>query len=382
MNMRRDNYIIICTTALLAALSSCSKSTVGGIDDTVVMPVTLGTNVGAVEVSKAEGASGALDGWNSNQVYVYGIETSTSEGPNISGGRFIDGVAATAPVSGTSGSLTLYNPDVTSGDEPFYYQGSRKYEFFGYYVDDAEVDTPQITSTSISIPIRIDGTQDVMTAATIHENDLAGAKEGAAVEESDIYSAYSARRDVHPNLVFRHQLSRFVFKARTGFADSDERAGKISVTGLVVKADTEATLTVVGEQGISGTLSNADLPLWRGSAGALQQISRENAVPITMTEDVLGDMMLYPGGKKYPITIFFHQDGYTVGDGYFSTSLELDFSNISFDVNSGQAKDTESVAGHQYTVTFTVWGLQGVDVNVSLDDWKPSGSFTINPDKD
>ena len=54
----------------------------------------------------------------------------------------------------------------------------------------------------------IDGTQDILLGAPVKSADVAG---NAEVNEADVYSAFSARRGVIPNVVFNHALTRYTF---------------------------------------------------------------------------------------------------------------------------------------------------------------------------
>lgn len=366
--------------ALLTALLPCScgkQDSPRTMETGAPVPIVLGTNVSVVALSKAAGAQGALDGWTGQDLYVYGIESSSS-GLNLSdGGRFIDGVKVQAPPDGElSGAIAVYNPAVSSGNEPFYYEGSKRYEFFAYYKDDALLGAPAIGSSSISFPITIDGSQDIMAAVTDHESDLAKARVGADVRDSDLYSAYSARRDVHPNLIFSHLLSRFEFKVQTGFTDSDSRAGKIKVAGLKVDTPSKATLTVVGDNpGLAGQEAPDELYLRVGTAGSRVLLGTGNAVPVSESPETLGEMMLFPGHASYPVTIYLMQDGYSVQET-FPVSME-----IKFDPDDPDESARGAMAGTKYIVTIVIWGLEQVQTKVEMTLWQGGRSFNLDPDE-
>lgn len=380
--MRMRYTILLLFTGYLAMVS-CNKASSEGVPGVEGTPILLGSNVQFVNVTKAGSAYGPLDEWDAHEVFVYGIEHG-SAGLNVQTGRYIDRISALAPAKeegseekNLKGPIQLYNPKAAD-PEPFYYEGNKKYEFFATYVDDALLGDPAYSESSIVIPIKIDGTQDVMLATTNHAEDLANAREGSDVDETDLYSAYSARRDVHPNLVFQHQLSRFVFRIKTGFEDTDPRAGKIRIVGLSVNSHDEADMTVVGsEQGITEKGETTEIFLRRGSPGNLVILDKDNAINVTEKLDTLGEMMLFPGKEEYPVTLYLQQDGYSAQE-VFKVSL-----NISFQTSSSEPQpeaETVAKAGTKYIVTMVIWGLQNVQSTVTMTEWEGGRSFYLDPD--
>ena len=380
--MRLKYSIQLSLMCFLVAVS-CNKATSEASPSADGTPILIGSNVRFVSVTKAGSAYGPLDEWDAHEVFVYGIEHG-SAGLDVQTGRYIDRISALTPSKDEEsedknlrGPINLYNPNAIN-QEPFYYEGNKKYEFFAYYVDDALLGAPVYTDSSISFPLTIDGTQDVMLATTNHEADLALAREGSDVEEADLYSAFAARRDVHPNLVFQHQLSRFVFRVKTGFDDTDPRAGTIRIVGLSVNAHTEADMTVVGqEQVIEGKGEKTEISLRRGSPGNLIVLDKDSAVNVTEKLDTLGEMMLYPGQKDYPVTLYLQQEGYTAQD-VFKVTLNILF-NTSSESETG-TEESVAEAGTKYIVTMVIWGLQNVQSTVTMTEWEGGRSFYLDPD--
>jgi hypothetical protein len=88
-----------------------------------------------------------------------------------------------------------------------------QYQFYGYYTDDAANEALLRIADDGSyyyVPFTIDGTQDLMTAATVAPDSAKLGSEGTA-GRSNFYSSYAARRGVHPNLRFSHKLTRLQF---------------------------------------------------------------------------------------------------------------------------------------------------------------------------
>lgn len=97
---------------------------------------------------------------------------------------------------------------------------NRKADFWGYFIDDAgtgengvgvPVGADVDDATQVTVPFTIDGSQDLMVAKT---TALTAAQSDKLTGDNadNYYSAYSARRDIQPNLSFAHQLTRLTFE--------------------------------------------------------------------------------------------------------------------------------------------------------------------------
>ena len=113
-----------------------------------------------------------------------------------------------------------------------YYPVSDTYDFYGWHVDGDETGdnkgkngTPNIAGGTAKVQgIVIDGNRDIMGARTKAYNQLNYGNLYGATLEDWIFSARSARSDVHPILEFKHQLARLKFFVRAG---SKETAAKV-----------------------------------------------------------------------------------------------------------------------------------------------------------
>lgn len=388
--------ILLLTLPLLTALAACQKAPVGPtdengnvIDETRPMAVSFGTNVSTVTQTKG---MGALDAWNAaQQLHVYGFE-------RIGGALdfdhvFINNIPAASPASGTDGRIDVWNPagereDDPTHHEPFYYGASNLYDFFGYFVDDAcgENPEPTITGGTVSIDFTIDGTQDVMVAATNKALDIATAAAingGVEVPENRLYSAYSARRQVYPKLRFHHMLSRFRFVVQSGNKESDT-ADPVTLTSLQVETRTTGTMTITKADGTGQGISNfgtpAYLPLRLGDD--LHPLSADDNITLTKDDQspktLNGSILAIPGQEIYKIKLTFIQAGFS---GEFTLEPEIDFSKLQ---NRDESMGTITTAqgGEQYLVTLVVYGMEKVLVNVSLEEWQDGGTFHYDPDQD
>ena len=219
--------------AVMAAMTACTKEPVNTtVPEDELVPVQFG--LASPNYSVTTKASGGLDQWNNTTLYVYGFDREAADYSN----PFINNVAATA-ASDLTASLDV--KDANNNGNPYYYQGSTVYDFYGYHVDDAatpeaETPTPIIVSEEVStegttpltkgvyIPFTITGTQDLMVAKADPATDVTGATETVTAEQA--YSAFAARRGVQPTLTFKHQLARFKFKIVSG-----SEAGSGAATG-------------------------------------------------------------------------------------------------------------------------------------------------------
>lgn len=377
----------------IALLPSCRKNGAGGADSgpqdsqqkqETPEAVRFGANVKAI-VTKSVGA---LDVWNAQPLHIYGLER-TEEGLDLTD-IFIDNAPATAPVtsspaeSAMSQEIKVYFNSETQ--EPYYYGIDNMYDFFGYYVDDAcgETPTPEIGNGTLSLPFVIDGTQDLMLAATDKELDILAASlinGGTEVNKNRLYSAYSARRQVRPTLRFQHQLSRFRFVVQSGNRESDS-ADPIRLTQLLMESETRGTLIIASnngqQQGIVNPGTPAFLPLRLGAD--MHELDEEN-ITLSKGENAPhpldGSILAIPGRESYRLRLVFTQAGYS---SEFALEPEIDFSQLV----RPDGLDAISAArpGEQYTVTLIVYGMEKVQVNVTLEEWVDGGQFSFDQDQE
>jgi len=144
----------------------------------------------------------------------------------------------------TAGTDTPDDPNDDSFEDRIkyrYYPPTGNYDFWGYYIDDATTTGPSgvwtpssQTSTKVTVPFEIDGTQDLMVAKTVIDFTGADAAAVALIDNDDTneatkknpavdgshstryYSAFAARRGLQPNLSFQHLLTRLTFSVLAG----------------------------------------------------------------------------------------------------------------------------------------------------------------------
>lgn len=397
--MKKEWLLAMCATAMMA---SCAKDKTialdNGANDTPEEIILGAGQYLSAEVEQGQPMKAASRGigsvgdlatennWNGETVYVYGIVSTLTGDAQFA----INGEAATAP-AGTKGAtvtstLTWSNTDPNT-DTHFYYDGNNLYDFYGCHVDDAAEATAMkiptgtnLATNGFSVPVTIDGTQDLMVAMPNKESDrTAGGVDPEVTTTDNLYSAWSSRRGVKPNLVFQHVLTRLTFKAKCG--DASAPAHPVKITSIqVTGAISDGTLTVIpvggGNQGFApGTTTAAFALMAPASApGKSKELETFPGKEITNTGDAFDQigvpMMLVPG-KTYTIVINTEQNMDGTG-------------NIEKNEKGTITKEVTFaggfVAGKNYNINITVYGLQEIAVDATLTAWGEGGDIDIDPD--
>ena len=196
-----------------------------------------------------------------------------------------------------------------------------------------------------------------------------------------LYSAWSSRRGVKPNLVFKHVLTRLTFKAKCG--DASAPAQPVKITSIqVTGAISDGTLTVIpansGTQGFVAGTTTANFALMAPASDPdtskeLETFSGKDITNVDPDdfEQIGVPMMLVPGG------------GYTI-----VITTEQDMNNNSSIETNEEGTITKEVtfaggfvAGTNYNINITVYGLQEIAVNATLTAWNEAGEdIEIDPD--
>lgn len=438
----RKQWLLALASAV--AVAACTKTPTPvkdvEVDDPseAPAPIRFSTNVHYVETKAG------VDEWAGQDLYIYGFEAA-ADGSFDYSSAYIDNVKALAPAASgdpdnptLQGAINVYNAnarDINGNIIPntyYYYQdgtpenasnGVRDflYNFYGYYVDSAAGNTPAPVKAedSVKLDITIDGTQDVMLAATDKDADVVGKtrKDGDPLTTERLYSAYSARRTVVPNLVFKHQLSRFVFNIKAG----NDKGKLVMIESINVKSLTQGTLTIAPNQSLTpaeGTtyannatfleLKQADgssLPALQGTEGSyslpddaivpgISVLPGDNDTSHDGFQRVGESIMVMPGEAKYTLQLNVIQ--FKLADGNpdnnvasnriamqrFEQSHIIDLTGTDYNGLSGLTNG-QAAPGYQYTVDLTVYGPEEILINVTLTPWTEYGSHIgIDPDED
>lgn len=407
--MKKEWLLAMCATAMMA---SCAKDKTIALDngaDGTPEEIILGAGQYlSAEVEQGQpmkaasrgigsvGDLAATNNWNGETVYVYGIVSKLigDEQPTITGdAQFaINGEAATAP-AGTPGA-TVTSTLAWATAKHFYYDGNNLYDFYGCHVDDAAEATAMkiptgadsdFATAGFSVSVKIDGTQDLMVAMPNKDADING--NGEVTTTDNLYSAWSSRRGVVPNLVFKHVLTRLTFQAKCGNDAAPNPPVKITSI-QVKKAKNKGTLTVIpteaAQQGFTASTVDtevANFSLMQAPAPAPDAGSKElvafagkeitNAGDVAQFEALGVPMMLVPG-TEYEIVISTEQDADRSGD--IDANEKGSITQI-ITVADG------FVAGKNYNVNITVYGLEEISIDATLTAWEAGEDIDINPDE-
>ena len=386
---------MLIATFAMVLLAGCSKNSDVYIetepDPDAPVEITFGAKQAELKTdvkTRGIGGIGGLDaenGWNGETLYIYAL----CNNPLVT--DIPTNEKATAPAAATPSTVT---DAITwaDADKHFYYDGSSIYTFYGYHIDDATTDGASPVPTGdatigYSVPFKIDGTQDLMVAATDRTKDIedsSSPKKGELTgREDNLYSAWSARRDVTPNLVFKHLLSRLKFTVIKGNADAKNDG--VAITKIEVYSASEGTLVVVPSadgatpQGLKDvtllpddlTTATALVLKQKPTTGNDKNLIDLEKVTATDTDQAVGESMLVIPADSYQIIIHTSQ---TIG-GTAQTAV------IPWKITppTGATPATFG-AGKIYTIAIKVYGLEEINVNATLTAWENGGSITVDPD--
>ena len=370
----RVNRPLLFSIAAVAIAASCQKPQDNllepdPLDDGTPVKVLLGTNV----INATAKASGPLDKFNRTTLSIFAIDKASTDWTQ--GDPFLlKNYSVTTEANLTSTSTP------TSIETDKYYKDNVNYKFFGYYVDDLlhTDDKLKVTADAVTLPVEITGYEDILLATTDEAEDYKAAQQTAqnnnqTFNTNRVYSAYSARRGVVPNLVFKHQLTRLDFVFKTGEA-IDENT-KVEVVGIAVGSVKNGVLTVAGDgQGLVPANENeVDLPLkYPTESAALAMPSAKDDT--ANFGDNGNSIMVYPKAGSYKLAIKIRQSK-KVRDTWTDGTVEERTFSIAL---SGGA---DFKAGKKYEVTVITYGMEPVIVGVKLSDWAVGENVTIDSDK-
>ena len=449
--------------------------------DTTPQPIQFWSNL---TQPQTKAAIEAFEAAKTQELYIYAFAYNTGGSLSVeSQSMKIENVQTFAPdlaatttanleTNPTSAPVNVYNPNAQDingnplANTPFFYEENLDastdvlYRFFGYYVgNSANNTTPGTYATdaltpapttagynpsstwatpnptlddaahTLTLPLTIDGTQDVMLATADPATDIVNqhiAKKQYAnvswdpnnkMDAARAYSAYSARRGLKPNLVFKHQLSRFVFYVIAG----DEPGTKMMIESITLNSKTTGTLTIAANDpttlGVSNTDNAADLTLKKANGNDLagligttpnlrwpldSEISADATVeplrpilpaatPIDYNDgnwrQVGESIIAMPGDTSYDMVLNMIQlkdnPAHNASNPAFIPMQRFANAGTISGFNNSTAPNLEAAKpGYQYNVYIVVYGPQEILVNVTLSEWTEENMSIIDPDKD
>lgn len=428
--------------AAVAVLASCSNEDVvtttpgGVVDDNAPAKIELSVSTRASKagVTRGTGTVGAVEGqgdnkWAGQSVNVFMFKHETVDL------ALLDETDPTSVIYNNAKLLTPGNVAAAErglayreDGETRYYPLTGTFDFAGYRLDDAVNGDVINDGVDVSVPFEITGSQDVMVAATPAAADVATAE----VPEYKIYGAYAARNRVHPELIFKHLLTRLTFNAVAGNENASIDAGIVNVADVdingLIPADVidgkvclgvyidkiEIWSKTTGELIVACTPESSNEPSIAWTEGQEEQpltlMQRQaedvdgnmpleemlSVIPYVEADGAidLGEALLVCPQDEYEIRVSMHQykpkyeDWYvneTDGEGNKLHEQELDNKYIAYpetstttitlpDMLAGQ--DTR--AGYSYAVNLKVWGLEKIKITTTLQPWKDGGSFDFD----
>ena len=368
--------------AVLGMMTGCRKAEMdpvkNQVDDSDRVAVQFAVDAPSLTITKTKG-TGAVEEWASQDLYILGYERAAETFELGAGTTLIPNIVADAPASSTDGKITVIHPnDHEFAREPYYYADGKVYDFYGYYVDDAAgQNTLAANANGASIDLEIDGTQDIMAAKADPGLDVV-----SGVAERNAYSAYAARRGVHPTLTFEHMLTRFNFHAVAGAASGKD----VTIEEVTLDSYKAVTLTVAPVPALAkdADAEKSDFVLDGVTSAAAyvngndpESYEYDYAALLESGDAEIGNsMMVVAGETSHTITLTTKliDKEQTIDPLVITLNAE--------DVVTADGKRVEMFeAGYQYDIILTVYGPEEVEITAVLTEWKEGGSTVVDPDK-
>lgn len=386
----------VASLGLLASCSSDDDLSTGGKNDLQQIKIGMGvqTTVGATKGTGSVGSVGeANNKWAGQAINIYMFNKGTLDLAKWDDGVAIyDNAKFNAPTAASTGLATAADHSVK------YYPTQSSFDFWGYRLDDAIQGEPAVSDdgTKQEVGFELNGSQDIMVGkATPDEEDLA-----KCTDETKIYSAYAARRDVQPDIVFKHLLSRLVFSVTGGNQAACDNTYGVKVTGITVKSKYTGKLIVAYTQDaevtneLVPTEDVKDLELMQRDDADTQ--GNNNLIPLVAKGpewDVdadkakktnIGEAILAVPADQYELTIKLQQyvktqEAYNDGEDH---TAEYETRTFSYKDVIKLADDKVFEAGYSYNVNITVYGLSEIKINTTLTPWVDGGNIDMNPEDD
>lgn len=313
--------------------------------------------------TRGKGAIGDVDAtknqWNGEELKVYMFDQGTLD-------LTLDetGDGTTALFNNESITATAGATEVVVATQKYYpMQGN--HDFFAYHADDAVAGDVVVTEETYTLPVTIDGSQDLMVAKAALKD---GQEELLGARATDYYSAYSARKGVNPHFTFQHLLTRFTFEVKAA-ADVDVNNVKINAVE-VADANTTANMVVAYKTAPAELLADQANP----ATVSLKGIDAAGVTPSKDNFEKVGESLLLMPQASYEMNFTINQtiDGVARDISYPVTlvAADLGLANGAFE------------AGKQYNVKLTIYGLSEIKLELELTPWVDGGDIEVDDDAD
>lgn len=376
-NIKKVCTGVFATMCCIALFSSCHKNESNGSEETVYdnspVPIRLSAGEPSYVTTKA-----GLDAWDNSELFVFGLKRTP--GSVVGSGVYnFDDVAnvVDVKVSGVSGKSAGLDLKTENG-APYFYSEKEIYDFYGYHLGGAVVSDKKISKDSYSYTVTFDGSNDLMCAKTNRQKDLEKS-DRTDVSEEEIYSAWAARRGIHPTLIFDHLLTRlnFIIKGKgTNYGD-------VIVTGIDVMGVNSGVLTVVGN----------DLGFVPDAAAEPVSLSLKTAQDEEFSGEVVEEnrsnlplggkgacIMIAPGVEEIEVAIHMKErlSGKLLEDYKFTAKASQ---ILKKDEDGNIVSVHHFEAGNSYDFFITLYGPSEIVISAYLNNWEPGGDFDVDPDR-
>lgn len=414
--MKKSVFMAAVAMAMMASCSQDENVTPNDnlIDSDELVPVEIGVSNVSATVTRAQGTVGGMSDatnvFRGEHIYLLmttlGEETwgfSSLSANNNQEVLFGPGAWAIPERYAYSG----HNDDMTQvGWHMNYFTWSnnaRKYyplkgysDFFGFNVDDAadadDVANYDVTESTVTIPVIITGTQDL----------LAGKAKNTVDDTTTGFSAKTARNGKVPTINLKHLLTRLTFSV-TSDAETVTIDGQdydvVLDTIKVIDTYNTANMLIAYDEGEDVTVgkdaldllewdetSTADFYLndsvagwYQGGANKVVDLMEAVTIPCNANESVVENQKKHVGEAMF---IRPNQDAVkmvatftfpTKGEGGVYNPIKTDAELIIKLPN-----DEPMQVGTSYNVNILVHGLKEILVNVEVEPWKDGGSFDFD----
>lgn len=303
------------------------------------------------------------------------------------------------PATGKGAATKLMDNDVLdflNMDIPYYYSQrfqEYKYNFFAYHIDDAEVEEGIVREKdNIHMKIKIDGTQDIITAAAgIKDNQLSEIDANNekwllsnVLNRELVFSTLTGHRFIIPVFEAKHQLSRFVFN----IIGEDALSESIYVQDIYVMAHRDWHLTVASDDasklgitmyGNREKLEEVHLCDEIGEVDGSKTNLEQYTYSVTQNELLanLGLGLLLPPRNSYDLYIKCAYQAPTGREFRYIAHYALSNKSVAED---GSFVNKPFEAGRQYNVTMHVYGYQQIQLSMDGLDWGTPIDIYIDED--
>jgi hypothetical protein len=405
--------------AIAGMLSSCSNDDIvsdggkGKFDSSELIPIKIG--MGHSTTTRGTGTVGGFDNasdnkWVKQTVNVFmlhkdsmalAIFDSQDQG-------FNEVIYNNAPFYTPDGAQTGIATPLS--DSIKYYPTQGRYDFWGYRLDDAEVETPVFTDDSLSINFKINGSQDVMVAKAVPtQADTTKLHAGGNDEADRAFSAFAARWGVQPNLDFRHLLTRLTFDVIPGGESTIDPVTPVIVDSIRVISPNQGTLTIakVGdvrgekqciwwakdaqEKLLTDTLSLMQrdtasvttaannliklIPDSLKGCGHMDNTDPQNPVFVPDTVRIGEALLVAPDVTSYKMILYLRQPSQMTLNSQDNTDIPYVYKDyIKLSDSSAFQK------GYSYKVQIKLWGLTDIKISTTLGKWEEGETIVLKPE--